>query len=289
MTIKEAYEKWGQQDQNKTLAIKTKVSWQKVWAKLDMEKDCAQITLKLLRELIKDNTDKMAVIRASSVMCHVLKFANSIDSNNPTPSFEYSDIIRTENKKDIKMERELCKPERNVPKSERNVPKPERNVPDSEKPAKKTPPKKTPNKSRERRKVAQIDMSTMEVVRIWPTLKEPQHELGVSSIWRAIERRRPAGGYYWCDVKDIETFEPTPYQGNRGSTQKEKTVTMSKEVKARLEEMEAAEKKKRQAAPVSTSASLNPALKDFTDSELINELKSRGWRGCIHLNTNVYL
>lgn len=144
------------------------------------------------------------------------------------------------------------------------------------------------NPSRERRQIAQIDPSTMEVIKVWPTLREPERALRVTSLWRAIANRRQSGGYYWCDFGDIDTFEPS--ESHKNPIICHKPVTISKDV----EFVASPTKPKKEEAPadgvhIGNVPEQNPALSDCTDKALIDELKYRGWHGHIHLTIDVYL
>jgi hypothetical protein len=144
------------------------------------------------------------------------------------------------------------------------------------------------NPSRERRQIAQIDPSTMEVIKVWPTLREPERALRVTSLWRAIANRRTSGGYYWCDFGDIDTFEPS--ESHKNPVICHKPVTISKDV----EFVATPTKPKKEEAPadgvhIGNVPEQNPALSDCTDKALIDELKYRGWHGHIHLTIDVYL
>ena len=344
MTIQEAYDEWSEEKDVKTFAIKSRQFWNRAWKKLDMNIPCSEAKMPvLLMALQAVSLDKETVVKASSVMVYVLKYAHTQDSKaNPLPAFEYSDIlhqwegsptedeskvkagtklrkealkvqksaIKVQNttdleRKELKSERETLKsghetPETKPTKTEISKPKVERKRAKKEtsKPKKaKTPPKgnirltkdgKRYNPSRERRQIAQIDPSTMEVIKVWPTLREPERALRVTSLWRAIANRRQSGGYYWCDFGDIDTFEPS--ESHKNPVICHKPVTISKDV----EFVAPPTKPKKEEAPadgvhIGNVPEQNPALSDCTDKALIDELKYRGWHGHIHLTIDVYL
>lgn len=208
-------------------------------------------------------------------------------------------------RKELKLERETLKSEHETPetkptKTEISKPKVERKRAEKEtsKPKKSKAPQngnirltkdgKRYNPSRERRQIAQIDPSTMEVIKVWPTLREPERALRVTSLWRAIANRRPSGGYYWCDFGDIDTFEPS--ESRKNPVICHKPVTISKNV----EFVAPPTKPKKEETPadgvhIGNVPEQNPALSDCTDKALIDELKYRGWHGHIHLTIDVYL
>ena len=334
MTIQEAYDKWSEEKDVKTFAIKSRQFWNRAWKKLDMNIPCSEAKMPVLLMALKAvSLDKETVVKASSVMVYVLKYAHAQDSKaNPLPAFEYSDILHqwegspTEDERKVKEGRKfrqsVPKLTESVPKLPKNDPKLTENVPELPKSVEKLPkpkkqvvkksgqktakkskvePKKEQkgnirltkdgkryNPSRERRQIAQIDPSTMEVIKVWPTLSEPERALRVTSLWRAIANRRPSGGYYWCDFNDIDNFEPS--ESRKNPVICHKPVTISKDV----EFVAPPTKPKKEEAPsdgvhIGNVPEQNPALSDCTDKALIDELKYRGWHGHIHLTIDVYL
>lgn len=75
------------------------------------------------------------------------------------------------------------------------------------------------SRNRAPRPVAQIDMSTLEVIKIWPKKGAAEKVLGIWNIDRAILKGRPAGGFYWCDEQDIDTFNPADDMRGAGRKQ----------------------------------------------------------------------
>ena len=341
MTIQEAYDEWSEEKDVKTFAIKSRQFWNRAWKKLDMNIPCSEAKMPvLLMALQAVSLDKETVVKASSVMVYVLKYAHAQDYKvNPLPASEYSDILHqwegspTEDESKVKAGRKfresVPKLTESVPKLPKNDPKLTENVPELPKSVEKLPkPKKQVvkkigqkvvkktakkskdeskkskapqngnirltkdgkryNPSRERRQIAQIDPSTMEVIKVWPTLREPERALRVTSLWRAIANRRTSGGYYWCDFSDIDTFEPS--ESHKNPVICHKPVTISKDV----EFVAPPTKPKKEEAPadgvhIGNVPEQNPALSDCTDKALIDELKYRGWHGHIHLTIDVYL
>ena len=92
MTIQEAYDKWSEEKDVKTFAIKSRQFWNRAWKKLDMNIPCSEAKMPvLLMALQAVSLDKETVVKASSVMVYVLKYAHAQDSKaNPLPAFEYS-------------------------------------------------------------------------------------------------------------------------------------------------------------------------------------------------------
>lgn len=235
MTLKEAYEKWGKQKQRQTLYIKTRSAFMQVWRKLDFDTPCKMLTLSVLTEAMKKRgpvfvEDKT---RAASVMVHVLNFAHDeAPEECPMPTFDYRAILDGAEAMPLpaekeQKERKALKLERKEPKLERKVLKSEQNTPDMEQRKQTRVTPKNPyqgerdtlgrSKNRAKRKVAQIDPSTLKVVKVWESMGAAEHGLGIKNISRAIDKKRLAGGFYWCDEKDLSSFEPRESrQGRKG-------------------------------------------------------------------------
>lgn len=176
------------------------------------------------------------------------------------------------------------------------------------------------SRNRAPRPVAQIDMSTLEVIKIWPKKGAAEKELGIWNIDRAILKGRPAGGFYWCDEQDIDTFNPADDMRGRGAKanatarplparKKEKPIKKEtakvKKPKADASQTEA--EKGPEATPAeqelpllmdrghitSTQGKTSPdmeqkiTLDGFTDKELALELQRRGWTGEIKVKEGI--
>lgn len=330
MTLKEAYEKWGKQKQRQTLYIKTRSAFMQVWRKLDFDTPCKMLTLSVLTEAMKKRgpvfvEDKT---RAASVMVHVLNFAHDeAPEECPMPTFDYRAILDGAEAMPLpaekeQKERKALKLERKEPKLERKVLKSEQNTPDMEqrKQTRVTPKKPYQgerdtlgrSKNRAKRKVAQIDPSTLKVVRVWESMGAAEHGLGIKNISRAIDKKRLAGGFYWCDEKDLSSFEPRESrQGRKGLVPKipvgETAGTVAEplptEQKASEDDEDVANAPE-EAEDIANAVergiedfiggfghgavqpgktAVAPTLSEFTDKELIDEVQKRGWKGDVTL------
>lgn len=335
MTLKEAYEKWGKQKQRQTLYIKTRSAFMQVWRKLDFDTPCKMLTLSVLTEAMKKRgpvfvEDKT---RAASVMVHVLNFAHDeAPEECPMPTFDYRAILdgaeamplpaekEQKERKALKLERKEPKLERKEPKLERKVLKSEQNTPvmEQRKQTRVTP--KNPyqgerdtlgrSKNRAKRKVAQIDPSTLKVVRVWESMGAAEHGLGIKNISRAIDKKRLAGGFYWCDEKDAATFESREdmrgrKSGTAGKPAGTATEPLPTEQMASKDDEDVANAPEAEdianavergienfiggfghGAVQPGKTAVAPTLSEFTDKELIDEVQKRGWKGDVTLKVD---
>lgn len=333
MTLKEAHTSWSQQKDIKAFATKTRWIFDRLFKTL-YDEPCEKLTKDILREVISKAvlvfSDK---VKGASVVVHVLKFAGV------KPGFEYNDLTEdktvtisqhtghSEQKRNIS-ERNFLRPDGSKrPKAERlkierkepilkqkfpettqELPKTDQKFPKNNNDMKQNVDRLGRSRNRAPRPVAQIDMSTLEVIKIWPKKGTAEKELGIWNIDRAILKGRPAGGFYWCDEQDIDTFNPADDMRGRGAKanatarplparKKEKPKTdVSKTEAERGPEATPAE----QELPLlmdrghitSTQGKTSPTLEKktldaFTDKELALELQRRGWTGEIKVKEGI--
>lgn len=286
-----------------------------VWKKLDFSIPCKEVTLAVLREALAKRGPVYAEdkVRAASVMVHVLTFAHQEQPQGcPMPRFDYGALL-----KDAETERKVLKIERKLPENVQKLPKVEQKLPDMEQRKQTRVTPKIPyqgerdtlgrSKNRAKRKVAQIDPSTLKVVRVWDSMGAAENGLGIRNITRAIDKKRMAGGFYWCDEKDAATFEPREdMRGRKSGTAGEPagaaTEPLPTEQKASEDDEDMANAPEAEDIANSVERDIEdfiggfghgtvqpgktavaPTLSEFTDKELIDEVQRRGWKGDVTL------
>lgn len=289
-----------------------------VWKKLDFSIPCKEVTLAVLREALEKRGPVYAEdkARAASVMVHVLTFAHQEQPQEcPMPRFDYGALL-----KDAETERKVLKIERKLPENVQKLPKVEQKLPDMEqrKQTRVTPKKPYQgerdtlgrSKNRAKRKVAQIDPSTLEVVKVWDSMGAAEKELGIRNVTRAIDKKRIAGGFYWCDEKDAATFEPRESMrgrksGTAGKPAGTATEPLPTEQKASKDDEDVANAPEAEdianavergiedfiggfghGAVQPGKTAVAPTLSEFTDKELIDEVQRRGWKGDVTLKVD---
>lgn len=331
MTLKEAHTSWSQQEKIKAFATKTRWIFDRLFKTL-YDEPCEKLTKDILREAISKAmlgfSDK---VKGASVVVHVLKFAGI------KPGFEYSDLTKdktvtisqhsehSEQKRNFS-ERKLLKIERKepileqkFPETTQELPKTDQKFPKINNDMKQDVDRLGRSRNRAPRPVAQIDMSTLEVIKIWPKKGAAEKELGIWNIDRAILKGRPAGGFYWCDEQDIDTFNPADDMRGRGAKanatarplparKKEKPKEKAEKVKNPKADASKTEAEKgpeatpaEQELPLlmdrghitSTQGKTSPTLEQkitldgFTDKELALKLQRRGWTGEIKVKEGI--
>ena len=175
------------------------------------------------------------------------------------------------------------------------------------------------SKNRAKRKVAQIDPSTLKIVRVWESMGAAEHVLGIKNISRAIDKKRLAGGFYWCDEKDAATFEPREdMRGRKSGTAGEPAGAAAEplptEQKASKDDEDVANAPEAEDIANAPEAedianavergiedfiggfghgdvqpgktAVAPTLSEFTDKVLIDEVQRRGWKGDVTLKVD---
>ena len=331
MTLKEAHTSWSQQENIKAFATKTRWIFDRLFKTL-YDEPCEKLTKDILREAISKAmlgfSDK---VKGASVVVHVLKFADV------KPGFEYSDLTRDKDvtisqhtghseqkrnfseRKLLKMERKEPILEQKFPETTQELPKTDQKFPKINNDMKQDVDRLGRSRNRAPRPVAQIDMSTLEVIKIWPKKGAAEKELGIWNIDRAILKGRPAGGFYWCDEQDIDSFNPADDMRGRGAKanatarplparKKEKPKEKAEKVKNPKADASKTEAEKgpeatpaEQELPLlmdrghitSTQGKTSPTLEQkitldgFTDKELALELQRRGWTGEIKVKEGI--
>lgn len=315
MTLREAYDKWGQQKGVETFCAKTRSVFQRTWKLLNWDTPCKQLTLTVLTDAARrSKVFRNDAIKAASVMVHVLNYAHQQEpKEQPKPNFSYSDIMEESHEDPVKkaknavtaekpVEQKKDKIEQKLPKSDRKVLKSEQKLP---KITQKFPDMKTEkdtlgrSKNRKKRRVAQIDPKTLQVVKVWDSMGQAESTLKIRNVTRAIEKRRCAGGFFWCDEKDIKTFTPKKdARGNNSVPTSHMTVKNAAVIEEKIDvghghptpgkQAPAAEQPAEQPTkdPIEEAQeALNSAktLHDFDDHELIDELIERKWHGALNI------
>lgn len=333
MTLKEAHTSWSQQEDIKVFATKTRWIFDRLFKTL-YDEPCEKLTKDILREAISKAvlgfSDK---VKGASVAVHVLKFSGV------KPEFEYSDLTKdktvtisqhtghSEQKRNISERKFLCPDGSKRPKAERlkierkepileqkfpettqELPKTDQKFPKINNDMKQDVDRLGRSRNRAPRPVAQIDMSTLEVIKIWPKKGTAEKELGIWNIDRAILKGRPAGGFYWCDEQDIDTFNPADDMRGRGAKANAtaRPLPARKKEKPKTDVSKTEAEKRPEAKPTeqelpllmdrghitSTQGKTSPTLGKntldaFTDKELALELQRRGWTGEIKVKEGI--
>ncbi len=241
MNLRQAYDGWSQQSQNKQLYVKTRDAFRRAWFTLPTNKPCSWYTKDILAlALAETRVVESDKVKSASVMVHVLTWANFAEPKwNPKPNFKTEDVTRLLHLPADELEKErqritaamqtMTEPEQ--PKSDEGNNSDDdadplagidfddkKQVADAlmEQSARIMNDKQINETSMEQEKkprgkapkpVAQIHPDTFEVVKVWPSRGAAENELGACNLDRCIAKLRKSAGFYWSDPQDAETFK----------------------------------------------------------------------------------
>ena len=96
MNLRQAYDGWSQQEQNRQLYIKTRDAFRRAWFTLPTNKPCSWYTKDVLAlALAETRVVESDKVKAASVMVHVLTWANFAEPKwNPKPDFRMEALTR---------------------------------------------------------------------------------------------------------------------------------------------------------------------------------------------------
>lgn len=96
MNLRQAYDGWSQQEQNRTLYTNTRDAFRRAWFTLPTNKPCSWYTKDVLAlALAETRVVESDKVKSASVMVHVLNWAHFAEPKwNPKPDFTMNDVTR---------------------------------------------------------------------------------------------------------------------------------------------------------------------------------------------------
>ena len=288
MTLKQAFTMWAYDPKNTALAARSRDAVQRVLMKKWNDVDLEQFTEAFSRRIFYQSAEPLEMkAKAASILVHVLQWGSD-HGHCQRPAFTHviasEEHHRAEKDKDNatsdgkpKEKRAVVptladvrasvlgnasvsdKPIVNAKAETKNEPKGETNM----------EPKEKRKRGKQPKPVAQLDAKTLQVIKVWPSRSEAEHELGAKNLDRAISRKHMSAGFFWCQPEDADGFKPNPLSK---FAPKQKQQPKPKDV---------AEVPVSVARTMETHVTMTPvdALKDYTDEDLWKELERRGWQG----------
>ena len=293
MTLKQAFTIWAYMPENTALAAKSRTVVQHVLMKKYADIDLEQITERFVRYSFRKCKEVQEVkTKAASILLHILRWG-AANGHCQEPAFDIS-IAHTEGS-----DRPKISPERmHFLTTGKNLPE---HSDEDCKPKISEDMEKNKTHGRAMRPVAQIDINTLQVIKIWPAITTAANELKIQNIDRAIQRRSCAGGFFWCDEKDVSTYKPARRgEITKGASPKKKAVvavvkpepscqTEVKDIIPASVTLPNDEAESRVLESPVKGDAVACGLRDFSDDELIAELISRGFVGTLSITRQVKL
>lgn len=278
MILSKAYSAWAAQPQNTALAAKSRRVFGDVIIGSYGSRDVREFTKDFTAEIFRQSTvARQYKIQSGSVLVHVLKYAAGL-GECPRPDFDYTIASASPNSNQAEVDQEHPLPQAK-PADVRPVK------------AKSVKAKKSHGGGRPVRPMVALDINTLAVVAEFPSISEAGRQMSDSpgankAVYNAHRSRHTAYGYYWCTKGEEASFKPSEFAG----TPKKKV-----EIKKNIDKSPEKAQSRRQTVvgepvrggehqmpetPVSAPTTLS-SLSSFSDAELRDELKRRGYEGVL--------
>lgn len=249
---------------NRDLYIKTRDAFRKAWFVLPTNKPCSYYTKEILGNALASTHEiESNKVKAASVMIHVLNWANWVEPKyNPKPDFAYNDLMEytkgpLADPKIIGNTEETSTDNDVNTGSDESSHEPEIATHESVKEQEEI---KTNNNMktnlRAEKPICMLDPETLGVMKTYDSVNAAHKEHG--NIYRAIENKGLCDGHYWCYPDDVSDFKPK----EKDSKEKPKKKTATQK-------------------PSGSNSAKMKLLEDYTDIELRNELRRRGYSGTL--------
>lgn len=308
MTIREAYKKWSEEEDNRHFAIKTKVAFQQVWVNMDQEVDVTLVTLDMLRRAINRKAIRPDQASAASVMVHVLNYGRQqLGKKKPVP-FEYNQILKsdedttrsavpttvspktTEATQPHKPEHASAPVVAPVEQQSQSV---ESNHSETSKPSDGALYARK-GYGRGGHPIAKVHAKTLNVAKVFASRTEAQQECGRCSsvLYRAMERNRPIDSYYYVNEEDLANFHPDVIPAKKkAKAKKSKSKAKPKKAQPKPAAVEPVETPPAVSEHVEESPKVvlseEPTVrvtfsfKDVAVEDIFEELRRRDWHGSL--------
>ena len=264
MTLKQAFTMWACAPRNTVLAAKSREAVQRVLMKKYNDIELEQFTESFARRIFSQSSESQEMkVKAASILVYLLEWGGD-HGHCKRPTFTYeiaatTPVTEPEPPKVTVKPEALAKRQEELAQRENQEPKEETTMEEQKKTRGKQP---IP--------VAQIDPETLALVKVWPSRCEAERGTGACNIDRAIAKKRMAGGFFWCMPDDAEGFKPNPLS-NRAPKSADTPKPKIHLGKQKVE------------VPVKND------ITQFSDQEIIAEMKRRGWKGNVTMTISIDL
>lgn len=174
ITLKQAWESWRMESKNMALATKSRIVFNDILLSMYGSADLKDFTVQFVRDIFCSSlADKTDQIKAASILVYLLEWGAS-KGYCQKPDFD----------EEIPLQCSML----NVQSSEEE-----------------SEPKK--RAGRPMHQVVQLHPDTLEVIKVWDSMREAADALGVKNFDRAIKKHFKAAGFYWCNPGEENTFK----------------------------------------------------------------------------------
>ena len=287
MTLRDAFIEWGREPQFIKLANMYRQAFNKVFLDNFGDSDINTIGAESVRGMLEESRQPKEVkVRSVSALEQVLTYASS-KGYCDKPDFNYTiasevatkpaDEVKVTVKQEALEARKYLLDKREK-KSHKKVADKDRRI----------------NKPRA---VSQLDPVTLKLVKTYANASEGGRAVGSKNVLRAIQKHTLCGGYYWAFPEDAANFTPSYLsdpKSQRNTTRSPK-LTQRQLQQRRIDEQDAAREAQlesleeaRQALEQEMDARAD-YLAQFSNDELLCEIRRRKWEGNITIPQNIQL
>ena len=307
MTLKEAYEKWSKEENNKILAMRYRSANNKCFLEKWGTTPLEQVDRKFVFQIFANcKEEKVLKAKAASAIVYVMRYVfdkKLIPSCKPV-NYDYNDImsgqVTDSNSISQKAVKEISEAPAPVYEETGEV-KMMSSVTNANDNELNTTPTIKRSHHPKAREVAIINPLTKEIIHRFPSASNAEKTCSVRNIDRYCKKRKPLKGVWWAYVDELEGWEPgivvetleSSHKMSQKPPRKQKNISVvdrrkQKVTNSNKEEntMNHQEITEEVAAPVVSTEQNHKvfSIEDVTTEELIAECRRRGWTGDFYVH-----
>lgn len=278
MTLKEAFEAWAKEPQFKKLAAPYRQPFTNVFLKQYSDVDIKTIDLKLTKEMVAESSQlPVDKIKACAALIFTLQHAGR-NGHCTNPGFHTNDVFSSVEPSDSEGPKVKVKPEA---KAKREAELAKRTA----KPAKKC-------KISKPRPVVQLDPKDYHPIKTYTSAGAAGRAVGSTNVLRAVKERTQSAGYFWAYERDVKDFKPNElsltHRAARFQRKAKPALPAPEVIEAAIEDLDAAsdrlhEQQEEMEAERRAKAEI---LAEYTNDELLSEIRRRDWKGNVIIPIN---
>lgn len=274
MTLKEAFDVYAKVPQFKRLAGMYRQAFSNVFLKKHAGVDVKEVNLKLAKEIVstsdQPDTDK---VRACAALVLALHYAHT-QGHCSKPDFHTDDVFR--------VAEPAAPPQVRV--------KPEAKAKRQAELAKRTPKPAKKHKIAKPRKVVQLDPKTYEPLKTYANAGEAGRAVGSTNILRAVKSNSMSAGYFWAYECDVKGFKPNEFSLTHPAARFERKAKPipAEDIAVAIEEMDSEADRiheERERLEEERRAKYD-ILSQYTNDDLLSEIRRREWKGNVIIPIN---
>lgn len=296
MTLTELFTEWAKQPQFAKLAGSYRPAFTNVFLKNFADRDIQTIDKEATKEMLLMNSQPMGDrIRACSTLVQILQYGCTKGYCN-FPNFYHT--IANEANQPAKIEEKTPESPQPEAKAKREKAKKEPKTLRAIQKARRELELGKKRKISKPKAVVQLDPKTYEPIKTYNSAGAAGRAVGSSNILRAVKEHTMSAGYFWAFENEVKDFTPSKLSlTHRAERFKRRKLTpipagvTNEDIEAAIEEIDAASEQLReqQEQLEAERQEKRHILAEYTDDELLGEIRRREWRGNVIIPVNYEL